>query len=221
MAMNSTAPRSICVSVGADQLEGYLDLPETPRGLVIFAQSCGSGRHNAMNNRMASLLWRRRFATLLVDLIDWPVTSSDTRPDMAALAGRLDQVTAWVRLSPMLRDLPRGYFASDAGAGAAISVAATALDIDAMVMLDIPTATTVAQLKLLKSPTLFISTDKVQHSRICSSEAIADMKVTHGFVLIDDGITRTDGQVMLQEISCSAIDWFEQHFLVDQPIEAS
>lgn len=219
--MNSTAPQSICISVGPDQLEGYLDLPEAPRGLVIFAQSCGSGRHNAMNNRMASLLWRRRFATLLVDLIDWPVTSSDTAPDMAALARRLDQVTAWVRLSPLLRDLPRGYFASDAGAGAAIRVAATALDIDAMVMLDIPVTTTVEQLKLLKSPTLFISTDKAQHCRLCSSEAIADMKATHGFVLIDDGIIRTDGQMALQEISCSAIDWLEQHFLVDRPIGAS
>ncbi len=213
--MNSDAPRTICVSIGVDQLEGYLDLPEQARGLVIFAHCGGSGRHNAMNNRLASLLWRQHIGTLLVDLIDWPVGSRDIAPDMVALADRLDQVTAWTRLSPMLRDLPRGYFGSGAGACAAIKLAATALDIAAMVMLDIPANTMIEELKSLKSPTLSISTDTTRQSCIWPSGVSADFKAAHNIVLVDKDVSDADERTLLNEILHAAVDWFERYFIAN------
>jgi putative phosphoribosyl transferase len=64
-----TLADSVEVDVGPYALKGFLGLPGTPAGLVIFAHGSGSGRLSPRNNRVAAALQDHGLATLLIDLL--------------------------------------------------------------------------------------------------------------------------------------------------------
>lgn len=112
------------VRVGQDELAALLAVPESPRGLVIFAHGSGSGRLSPRNNRVADDLHDRGMATLLLDLL-LPGEESDRANvfDIALLASRLFSAAEWAGSVPGLDRLPLGYFGASTGAGAAILAA--------------------------------------------------------------------------------------------------
>ena len=65
---NATLPAAgeMLLPVGEAALGASLALPEDATGLVILAQSSGSGRFNPRTRRIAGLLYRGRMATLLM-----------------------------------------------------------------------------------------------------------------------------------------------------------
>ena len=50
-------------------LEGNLNIPENPRGVILFAHGSGSSRHSPRNQFVAQVLHKAGFATLLIDLL--------------------------------------------------------------------------------------------------------------------------------------------------------
>jgi putative phosphoribosyl transferase len=84
--------------VGAVQLAGYLAVPENAPGIVVFVHGSGSGRHSPRNRRVATILNDAGLGTLLLDLLT-PEEEADraTVFDIGLLAGRLVQVTRWLR----------------------------------------------------------------------------------------------------------------------------
>ncbi|MGC8511211.1 MAG: phosphoribosyltransferase family protein [Acidimicrobiales bacterium] len=109
------------VTAGDVTLAGRLTVPAHATGLVIFAHGSGSSRHSPRNRYVADVLNHAGLATLLFDLL----TVAEERDranvfDIALLARRLVEVTAWCATQPDVGNLPVGYFGASTGAGAAL-----------------------------------------------------------------------------------------------------
>ena len=86
---------------GHIRLEGFLAIPESPLGVVLFAHGSGSGRFSPRNNFVARQLQESSLATLLIDLLD-PAESEDRQKvfDIDLLADRLLLAKAWLAHDP-------------------------------------------------------------------------------------------------------------------------
>jgi putative phosphoribosyl transferase len=117
------------VAVEADSVlvGGHLTVPESARGVVVFAHGSGSSRHSPRNHYVAGVLNAAGLATLLFDLLT-PREELDRSNvfDIRLLAGRLGEVTRWLRAQPEIDALPVGYFGASTGAAAALHAAADA-----------------------------------------------------------------------------------------------
>ena len=109
------------VTAGDVTLASQLTVPAHATGLVIFAHGSGSSRHSPRNRYVADVLNHAGLATLLFDLLT--VTEERDRAnvfDIALLARRLVEVTAWCATQSDVWALPVGYFGASTGAGAAL-----------------------------------------------------------------------------------------------------
>lgn len=110
-------------------LEGDLNLPDNPRGIVLFAHGSGSSRKSPRNRFVASILNTAGFATLLFDLLTHDEEEADEytaqfRFDIGMLADRLAETTEWVVAHyPEFQDRI-GFFGASTGGAAAIVAAA-------------------------------------------------------------------------------------------------
>ena len=59
----------VSIPVGACALDGVLELPATPIGVVLFAHGSGSSRLSPRNRQVAAELRNAGVATLLLDLL--------------------------------------------------------------------------------------------------------------------------------------------------------
>jgi dienelactone hydrolase len=119
----------IHVEAGGVVLSGHLTIPETPRGIVLFAHGSGSSRHSPRNRFVAGTLHGAAFATLLFDLltVEEERIDLDTREfrfDIGLLAERLIGAVDWAVLHQRTRGLPIGVFGASTGAAAALIAAA-------------------------------------------------------------------------------------------------
>ncbi len=115
----------IPVKIGAEGLDGLLGVPESAKGLVIFAHGSGSSRLSPRNNEVAAALREAGLATLLLDLLR-PEEELDRANvfDIELLAMRLVSATGWAETEHRLADLKIGYFGASTGAAAALVAAA-------------------------------------------------------------------------------------------------
>jgi putative phosphoribosyl transferase len=116
---------SVTVSAGPVQLEGSLELPAAPRGVVAFAHGSGSGRQSPRNRYVAGELNKAGLGTLLLDLL----TSDEDldverRFDIALLTARLADSVRFLSEQKATRGLPVGLFGASTGAASALRVAA-------------------------------------------------------------------------------------------------
>jgi len=115
------------VIIGAMQLEGVLELPPEPTGLVIFAHGSGSSRFSARNNFVAGRLRGRGLGTLLFDLLTEPEAADRQNVfDIPLLAKRVVEAVDWARSDDEVSSLPIGLFGASTGAAAALVAAANA-----------------------------------------------------------------------------------------------
>jgi len=104
-------------------LEGDLRLPESPRGVVLFAHGSGSSRHSPRNRYVARVLNEAKLATLLIDLLTLheeviDARTAQSRFDIELLAERLVGATDWLTQFPDTKHLRIGYFGASTGAAA-------------------------------------------------------------------------------------------------------
>lgn len=120
-----SAPHDVTIRSGRVSLEGYLGIPLSPLGMVVFAHGSGSGRFSPRNNFVARYLQQGRVGTLLIDLLT-PDEAEDRRKvfDIDLLADRVLLAKAWLELDDRTKDLGIGYFGASTGAGAALQAAA-------------------------------------------------------------------------------------------------
>ena len=117
------------IRIAAARLEGELVIPETARGLVLFAHGSGSSRHSPRNQYVARVLQDAGIATLLFDLLTEAEERQEShtgylRFDISLLAKRLMEVTNWVTAQAATRHFKLSYFGSSTGAAAALMAAA-------------------------------------------------------------------------------------------------
>lgn len=127
-----TLENDVDVLAGRLILSGHLSIPQSPKGVVIFAHGSGSSRHSPRNVAVAQKLNEVGLATLLFDLLTkQEELNRDNVFDIQLLAERLLEATLWLRQQNRLTDLPIGYFGASTGAAAALWAAA---DPDSRVM---------------------------------------------------------------------------------------
>lgn len=129
--MNTTAigEQSVRIPVGTLALLGDLSIPESARGIVVFAHGSGSSRHSPRNRFVAGELQNGGLATLLMDLLTMDEERADEvtahlRFNIELLAQRLVAATDWLGNRANTPDLPVGYFGASTGGGAALVAAA-------------------------------------------------------------------------------------------------
>jgi putative phosphoribosyl transferase len=114
------------IPCGQVQIEGALEVPEHPIGIVVFAHGSGSSRFSPRNNYVAAELRDERIGTLLLDLLT-PQEDEQyrTRFNIPLLTERLLAAVEWLqRQAAGYRALPVGLFGASTGAAAALQVAA-------------------------------------------------------------------------------------------------
>ncbi|GGN81411.1 hydrolase [Actinoplanes lobatus] len=117
------------IELGSVRLDADMTLPEHATGVVLFAHGSGSSRHSPRNRVVAAELNRRRFATVLADLLTPEEEVRDARTgelrfDIGLLADRLVGIIDWMRVQPPTAALPLGLFGASTGGGAALVAAA-------------------------------------------------------------------------------------------------
>lgn len=118
------ASQEVTIRSGHLRLDGYLGVPPSPLGIVVFAHGSGSGRLSPRNNFVARYLQQGRVATLLIDLLT-PDEADDRRKvfDIDLLADRVLLAKAWIEQDAKTKGLGIGYFGASTGAGAALQAA--------------------------------------------------------------------------------------------------
>src|SRR5437660_7606927 len=98
-------------------LEGTMNVPDNPRGIVLFVHGSGSSRHSPRNQFVARTLSDAGLATLLFDLLTQDEEALDSvtaqfRFDIDLLTDRLLHATNWAKQNAATRELRIGYFGS-------------------------------------------------------------------------------------------------------------
>jgi dienelactone hydrolase len=117
------------VQAGLIQLDGNLQIPDNPKGLVIFVHGSGSSRNSPRNQYVANDLYTAGLATLLFDLLTLEEEEVDLRTrhlrfNIELLAQRTIAAADWLSEQPVTRDLKQGFFGASTGAAAALFAAA-------------------------------------------------------------------------------------------------
>jgi putative phosphoribosyl transferase len=129
MTHTTIEARSVQVTADSVALEGTLNIPESPQGLVVFVHGSGSSRNSSRNRHVARVLQEGSLATLLFNLLTAQEERVDRvtrhlRFDIDLLASRTTGAIDWVQQQPEARDLPLGLFGASTGAAAALIAAA-------------------------------------------------------------------------------------------------
>jgi putative phosphoribosyl transferase len=120
---------SVSVPAAEVVLQGDLSMPPAPRGVVLFADGSGSGRHSPRNRYVAEVLNEHSLGTLLVDLL----TAEEKREDeftghlrfnIDLLTRRLAAIADWLASPAQVRGHGIGLFGASTGAAAALTTAA-------------------------------------------------------------------------------------------------
>lgn len=125
----NTENRSVQILSMGVRLEGFLSIPDEPKGLVVFVHGSGSSHDSPRNQYVAQALQDSGLATLLFDLLTIPEETIDLRSrhlrfDIDLLARRTMGALEWLDLQPFAYDLQRGLFGASTGAAAALIAAA-------------------------------------------------------------------------------------------------
>ena len=103
------APQVVTIRSGRVRLEGHLEIPLSPLGMVVFAHGSGSGRFSPRNNFVARYLQPGRVATLVIDLLTTD-EAEDRRQvfDIDLLADRVLLAKAWLEQDDRTKNLGLG-----------------------------------------------------------------------------------------------------------------
>lgn len=201
------------IQLGRLTLHGRLTVPDHAVGVVLFAHGSGSSRHSPRNMAVAEVLNDAGLATLLFDLLtdDEEVERANVF-DVGLLAGRLAEVTHWVRGRPGLSMLPVGYFGASTGAAAALQAAATPrLRIAAVVSRGGRPDLAQDHLADVDAPTLLIVGGLDEVVLDLNRRAARELTCQHDLQVIDRaGHLFAEGD-SLPQVAVMARNWFLEH----------
>jgi putative phosphoribosyl transferase len=209
--------REVRVRMGEVELGGSLGLPPGAEGLVIFAHGSGSSRFSPRNRAVAWALREAGLGTLLFDLLSREEEAEDAvtgawRFDIAFLAKRLAEVTAWAERRPELMDLRKGYFGSSTGAAAALVAAARRPErIHAVVSRGGRADLAAPVLDRVEAPTLLIVGGDDTGVLELNQEAFARLRAPKKLRIIPGATHLFEEPGALEQVARDAADWFVLH----------
>src|SRR2546425_1365391 len=196
---------------GSVSLPGDLVVPQSARGIVLFAHGSGSSRSSSRNVQVASTLSQAGLGTRLFDLLT-PEESRDRRLvfDTPLLAERLLTAAGWVE--DRLPDLSLGHFGASTGAAAALWAAAEpAHDVRAIVSRGGRPDLAGERLELVTAPTLLIVGGADLQVLELNRQAQRMMRCPSELVVIPGAGHLFEEPGALERVSELATEWFVRY----------
>jgi len=200
-------------AAGEVRLAGYLTVPQNAPGIVVFAHGSGSSRHSPRNRYVASVLTEAGLGTLLFDLLT-PEEELDRANvfNIGLLAGRLAQVTEWLRAQPRAAQAAVGYFGASTGAGAALWAAAEpGADIAAVVSRGGRPDLARPRLAAVTAPTLLIVGGYDEVVLDLNRRAQAELRCENQLAVVPGATHLFEEPGTLDAAARLARDWFISH----------
>jgi putative phosphoribosyl transferase len=226
-AIPSAVEENIRLETRSGPLDGFLVLPHSSRGVVVFAHGSGSSRHSPRNQFVANQLQRRGHGTLLIDLLtpreeEIDAANAEYRFDIQFLAQRLSTATDWLANNHATRDFPVGYFGASTGAAAALVAAAHRLGVAAIVSRGGRPDLAGGALRLVTAPTLLIVGDHdygvIQLNRAARRQLErCQRKELH---LVPGATHLFEEPGAMEEVTRIAGQWFDQYLPGPAPGDA-
>jgi putative phosphoribosyl transferase len=207
------APQEVTIRSGHLRLDGYLGVPPSPLGIVVFAHGSGSGRLSPRNNFVARYLQQGRVATLLIDLLT-PDEADDRRKvfDIDLLADRVLLTKAWLEQNAGTKGLGIGYFGASTGAGAALQAAARdPSSIQAIVSRGGRPDLAEAYLPAVTAPTLLIVGGDDEPVIEMNRAAYRLLSCPKRLVIVPGATHLFEEPGTLEQVAEHALIWFQQH----------
>jgi len=200
-------------------LDGNLVVPDSAKGIVLFAHGSGSSRHSQRNKFVARALQDAGLATLLIDLLTLEEERVDNytmhhRFDIKLLAERLAGATDWLVANKQLKNLDIGYFGASTGAAAALVASARWPDsVRAIVSRGGRPDLTGPLLSRVRAPTLLIvGGDDIPVIELNETALAKMIAVENKKLVIVPGATHLfEEPGKLEEVAMLAVDWFKRY----------
>ncbi|SFK96540.1 phosphoribosyltransferase family protein [Geodermatophilus ruber] len=203
----------VTVPAGGGRLAGFLAVPPEARGLVVFVHGSGSSRYSPRNRYVAEVLQQAGLGTLLFDLLT-PAEEAHRAHvfDIELLAGRLAEVSAWLRELPAHRTLPMGWFGASTGAAAALWAAAEpSADVAAVVSRGGRPDLAAARLGEVRAPTLLIVGGRDAQVLELNQWAQARLRGENEIAVVPGATHLFEEPGALEQAAALARDWFVAH----------
>jgi dienelactone hydrolase len=202
------------VRAGEISLGGYLAVPDSVQGLVVFVHGSGSSRFSPRNQYVAGIMNQSGLATLLFDLLTADENEIDMRTralrfDIDLLSERTTAALDWLAGQKSVSDLPVGLFGSSTGAAAALNAAAARPDqVAAVVSRGGRPDLAMEALPRVKAPTLML-VGGLDYSVIEMNErAAAAMQAPCRIEIVEGATHLFEEPGMLEQVAARARDWF-------------
>lgn len=201
----------VIIASGKTQLRGLLELPSSPRGIVLFAHGSGTSRLSPRNNYVAGELCRAGLGTLLLDLLSRDEDNCHAnRFDIALLGARLGHAVRWLADEPETKGLALGLFGASAGTAAALQLAADRPDEIAAVVSrgGRPDLASREALARVRAPTLLIAGGKDRTAIEFNRQALPELGCEKELAVIRDASHLFEEAGALAEVARLAARWF-------------
>lgn len=214
----ASGSHELSIPAGATTLQGILTIPESSKGVVIFAHGSASSRNSPRNRFVADVLNRRGVATLLFDLLtadeeELDQSTATLRFDIPLLAERLVQATNWIRAREGLERLAVGYFGASTGAAASLIAAAQlAEEVRAIVSRGGRPDLAGDSFELVHAPTLLIVGGSDSHVLTLNQQALVRLASQDKRLAVIPGATHLfEEPGALDQVAQLAAAWFTEH----------
>lgn len=197
------------------RMEGMLELPADPRGVILFAHGSGSSRLSPRNNYVAGELRKAGMGTLLLDLLTQQEDQDyRTRFNISLLTDRLGTAADWLRRQSTSAALPLGLFGASTGAAAALQLAALrGPGIAAVVSRGgRPDMAGQQALEKVSAPTLLIVGGDDNGVIELNEAAYAALGCEKRLDIVPGATHLFDEPGTLEAVARLATDWFVRHF---------
>jgi putative phosphoribosyl transferase len=192
-------------------------IPQNATAVIAFAHGSGSSRRSPRNHYVAQVLQQGGLGTLLFDLLTADEERIDVRTahlrfDIALLAQRLSDATAWLKQNPSTRDLRVGYFGASTGAAAALVAAAQRPEeIYAVVSRGGRPDLAGSSLPLVKACTLLMVGGEDTPVIRMNQDAFEQLNIEEKRLVIVPGATHLfEEPGTLEQVASLARDWFQR-----------
>lgn len=209
-------------------IKGNLVVPQSARGIVIFAHGSGSGRFSPRNKLVAAVLNKSNVATLLIDLLTEEEEQEDEitrehRFNIDLLASRLIYATHFIQsedwpleisTQKITKKLKVGYFGASTGAAAALVAAAQLPErIEAIVSRGGRPDLAGEALGRVKAPTLLLVGGEDYQVIDLNKEALEKLtQVKNKELVIIPGVTHLfEEPGALEDVASYAVEWFKKY----------
>lgn len=208
----------VSIPVDDSLVFGNLNIVENAKGLIVFAHGSGSSRFSKRNNFVADKLHEAHFSTLLFDLLTQQEDEADQitrefRFNIPLLAERLVQVTNWIEVDNITKNVPVGYFGASTGAAASLIASAQmgAGRVKAVVSRGGRPDLAKKSLEHVYAPTLLIVGERDTDVITLNRQAYEKLKCEKKLILIPNATHLFEEPGTLLEATKYAIDWFNAY----------